>query len=266
MMTAKFSDTTLQDLAQSLSERGEPYAIATVIRTVGLTAAKPGAKAILDHEGQIIEGWIGGGCVRSALTKAAIKALELGDPQLISLAPAEVLADLSVEAGSEVNGVRYARNGCPSKGSLDIFVEPVLPMPELFIYGVSPVARALASLAPRFQWSVETVTAEDGAKPLPQGARRIIVVATQGKDDMAALIAALATDAEHIAFVASRKKWASLSEKLQGSGVTESVLSRVQAPAGLAIDAVTPDEIALSILAQLTQLRRAKHRTEDENA
>lgn len=260
MISTTPKQTLLDDLARTLSEKSEPYAVATVIRAVGLTAAKPGAKAILNHEGAIIEGWIGGGCVRAALTKATLKALADGAPQLISLAPAEALAELQVEAGAEVNGVRYAKNGCPSKGSLDIFVEPVLPMPELFIYGQSPVARALVSLAPRFDWMVQTVGSDVPVRALPQGARRMIVVATQGKDDLACLVSALATEAEHIAFVASRKKWAALSKKLEEAGLSREDLARVQAPAGLAIDAVTPDEIALSILGQLVQIRRSKQR------
>ncbi len=266
MITTKFSDNAFDTLLRSLAEKGEPYAIATVIRAIGLTAAKPGAKAILNHEGTIIDGWIGGGCVRSAMTKATLRAIEEGAPQLISLAPAEVLADMEIEAGSEVNGVRYAKNGCPSKGSLDIFIEPVVPMPELFVLGTSPVARALVALAGRFSWSVQTPNAEDDTPPLAPGARRMIVVATQGKDDLSALKAALSTESEHIAFVASRKKWASLAAKLSEAGLSEDTLSRVQAPAGLAIDAVTPDEIALSILAQLTQIRRRKQRKESHDA
>lgn len=266
MITTKFSDTSFDELVRSLSEKGEPYAIATVIRTMGLTAAKPGAKAVLNHEGAIIEGWIGGGCVRSAMTKATLRAIEEGAPQLISLAPAEVLADLKVEAGSEVDGVRYAKNGCPSKGSLDIFIEPVVPMPELFVFGTSPVARSLASLAGRFHWSVEIPNTEEPLPLLASGARRMIVVATQGKDDLTALKAALDTESEHIAFVASRKKWASLAAKLADAGYGADSLARVQAPAGLAIDAVTPDEIALSILAQLTQIRRRKQRKESHDA
>ncbi|WIV51188.1 XdhC family protein [Marivivens sp. LCG002] len=266
MITTKFPDTGFDELVRSLSDRGEPYAIATVIRTMGLTAAKPGAKAVLNHEGTIIEGWIGGGCVRSAMTKATLRAIDEGAPQLISLAPAEVLADLEIEAGAEVNGIRYAKNGCPSKGSLDIFIEPVVPMPELLVFGTSPVARALAALAERFNWSVQTPDADDTIHPLATGARRMVVVATQGKDDLAALKSALQTQSEHIGFVASRKKWAALSNKLAEAGFDETALSRVQAPAGLAIDAVTPDEIALSILAQLTQIRRRKQRKDSADA
>lgn len=265
MMTVKMPESTFDRARQSLIEQCEPHVIATVIRTVGLTAAKPGAKAILNHEGAIIEGWIGGGCVRSALTKAALTALAEGAPQVISIAPAEALAEKNIAPGSEIDGVRYAKNGCPSKGSLEIFVEPVLPMPELQIYGASPVAQALARLAPQFAWMVQLPSHEGAPPQVGSGPQRMIVVATQGKDDLAALKAALATPAQHIGFVASRKKWAALSAKLAEAGFSADDLARVQAPAGLAIDAVTPDEIALSILAQLTQIRRRKHRTGVDN-
>ncbi|SPF78181.1 XdhC family protein [Pseudoprimorskyibacter insulae] len=250
---------TVTSLAETMQQQGEPFAIATVIRTHGATAAKPGAKALLDRDGTLLEGWIGGGCVRAALARAAKQAVADGQPQVISLAPEETLRDRHVAPGDVVDGVRFARNGCPSKGSLEIFVEPVLPMPELCIFGSSPVSQALAALAAQFQWSVREV-APDAAAQIVPGVDRAVVVATQGKDDLAALQAAMDLPCRYIGFVASHRKWQALSDRLRGAGASDDDLARVKAPAGLAIGAVTPDEIALSILAELTQLRRTAQR------
>lgn len=252
MTPAELTSPELADVAQRLRNRRQPFAFATIVRTAGTTAAKPGAKAILDAEGQILHGFLGGGCTRGAVRRAVVQALEHGAPQLISVQPEEQLTARGVTAGAAVEGVTYARNGCPSRGTIDIFIEPCLPMPELVVLGGSPVAEALAHLAPQFHWQVSRDLTGQGAL---QGLR-CITIATQGQGDLDALQAALATDAAHVAFVGSGKKFASLSLKLLQAGVEEARLARVSAPAGLNIGAVTPEEIALSILAELVQLRR----------
>jgi xanthine dehydrogenase accessory factor len=264
MTPAELTDSDIATLAQEMRTRGEPYAIATVVRTLGATAAKPGAKALLDAEGAILQGWIGGGCVRGALIKAVKRALEVGVPQLVSLHPQDLLDEKGLVAGEDVEGVRFARNGCPSKGSMDIFVELILPLPELVIFGEAPVAQSLARLAEQFQWAVTKGDVEAESAPLSSGGTRMIVVASQGQNDLACLTRALETSAEFVAFVGSRRKFAALSQSLIERGMAAADLARVQAPAGLSIGAVTPDEIALSILAQLTQVRRRHHR-HDEN-
>ncbi|MFY0312143.1 XdhC family protein [Leisingera sp. D0M16] len=260
MTPAELTDRDLACVTRELRAEGAPFAIATVIRTVGLTAAKPGAKAVLLADGAIAHGWVGGGCVRAALARAVKQAVAEGRPQLISLLPQDVLEAEGITPGTDQHGIRFARNGCPSKGSLDIFVEPVLPRPELVVFGASPVAEALKALAAQFQWAVTPGNAKTAPAAVPAGARRMIVVATQGQDDAACLRRALEGGAEFTAFVGSRRKFSALSEKLSGEGADPVLLARVQAPAGLAIDAVTPEEIALSILAQLTQERRRRQR------
>ncbi|KAE9629269.1 XdhC family protein [Parasedimentitalea maritima] len=263
MTQAELIDRDMSALADELRAKGAPFAIATVVRTIGATAAKPGAKALLTADGTIQKGWIGGGCVRSALTKAAKRCLAKGGPQLVSLHPQDVLAEKGVKAGDDIDGVHFARNGCPSKGSMDVFIEPVLPAPELLIFGASPVAQSLAAMAIPFRWSVQDAELTAPVIPLPTGARRMVVVASQGKDDAACLSTALNSGAEFVAFVGSRRKFATLSERLIAAGADPQKLAQVQAPAGLAIDAVTPEEIALSILAQLTQVRRKNHRSDE---
>ncbi len=266
MTPAELTDTEIASLAQDLRARGEPFAIATVVRTLGATAAKPGAKALLDTEGEILQGWIGGGCVRGALKKAVKRAMAEGAPQLVSLHPQDLLDEKGVASGEDVEGVRFARNGCPSKGSMDFFVELILPLPELVIYGEAPVAQSLARLAEQFQWAVRRGDPEADPPEPTTGETRMIVVASQGKNDLACLKQALEAQAEFVAFVGSHRKFAALSETLIARGQSAADLNRVQAPAGLAIGAVTPDEIALSILAQLTEVRRRHHRREDSDA
>lgn len=272
-----FPADRLDAMLADLRARGEPFALATVVRTVDATSAKPGAKAIILPDGTIAEGWIGGGCARSAVTKAGITAIRDGQPQFVSLRPEELLAAEGIAPGDERQGVRFARNGCPSKGSMDVFVEPVLPRPQLVVLGEGPVALALTDLADRFGFhrihaapgltASAAEEARDGFDPLPPfGGQRFIVVATQGKGDEAGLRAALQTGADHVAFVGSRRKFATLSDKLKSAGIGDAALARVKAPAGLDIHAITPEEIALSILAEITILRRAGGRGRDRVA
>lgn len=256
MTPAEFLSDEMAGTANELRAKDEPFAFATIVRTAGATAAKPGAKALLSADGTILHGWLGGGCTRGAVKKAAIAALQSGQPQLVSVAPEELLAEKGVSAGDNVDGTRFARNGCPSKGSVDIFIEPCLPMPQLVVLGASPVAQALASLAPQFHWAVAT------SLPLPneQSAhqQRVIVIATQGQGDVDALQSALKLPALHVAFVGSARKFETLAAKLIASGADTDQVAGVKAPAGLDLGAVTPEEIALSILADLVQVRRAR--------
>src|SRR5712691_10266146 len=145
------------DILEHLAEikaRGEPFALATVIRTVAATAAKAGAKAIILPDGTITEGWIGGGCARTAVLKAAKEALADGKPRLVSVQPPDVLQEQGLDAGDERAGVRYANNMCPSQGTMDVFAELVLPRPHVVICGSSPVAVAIADLARRTGFAV----------------------------------------------------------------------------------------------------------------
>jgi len=121
------------DRAAQRQAKGETFALATVVRTVSVTAAKAGAKALINSDGSIEEGWIGGGCARAAVLKAARQCILHGKSRLVSIAPKDLLADLGVAPGEDRAGVFYAKNSCPSQGTMDIFVEPVLPSPRLLI-------------------------------------------------------------------------------------------------------------------------------------
>src|SRR5215469_6076465 len=137
----------VMDLVAELKAAEETFVLATVVRTVSVTAAKAGAKAIIRPDGSIVAGWIGGGCARGAVLKAARDALVDGKPRMVSVQPENLLAELGVKPGESREGVRFASNMCPSKGTMDVFIEPVVPHPSLIILGGSPVALSLATQA-----------------------------------------------------------------------------------------------------------------------
>ena len=261
------------DIIATRKAAGERFALATVVRTVAATAAKAGAKAVILPDGTISEGWIGGGCARAAVLKAAKDALADGKSRLVSVQPPDLLADHGVQAGDEQEGVRFAKNMCPSQGTMDIFVEPVLPRPQVVVCGSSPVAVAIADLAKRANFAV-TVCApaaeqaafdqadrriEGYALPVEEAGARYVVVSTQGRGDEAALLAALAVDLDYVAFVGSRRKAEALKETLSQRNVPAERLAKLKAPAGLDLGAITPDEIAISILAEIVAVRRSTH-------
>jgi xanthine dehydrogenase accessory factor len=258
------------DIVSEMKAKGEPFALATVVRTVAATAAKAGAKAVILPDGTVSEGWIGGGCARAAVLKAAQEAIADGQPRLVSVQPLDVLREQGIEPGEERAGVRFAKNMCPSHGTMDVFVEPVLPRPQIVVCGASPVAVAIAELARRIGFAVTACapSADQAAftevdrriegygLPVRESGTRYIVVSTQGRSDEVALQAALAAEAEYVAFVGSRKKAAALKEALSARGVDPRRLAKLKAPAGLDLGAITPEEIALSILAEIVALRR----------
>jgi len=258
------------DVVSARKAAGAPFALATVVRTVAATAAKAGAKAVISTDGTISEGWIGGGCAREAVLKAARQALADGKPRLISVQPLDALQDHGVAPDVERDGVRFAANMCPSQGTMDIFIEPVLPHPQIAILGASPVSTAIASLAKRMGFTTlvcapkaehagfaEADQLIDGFElPDSERTRRFVIVSTQGRGDEAALRSALSVQSDYVAFVGSRKKAETLKARLAASGVPAAALGKLKAPAGLDLGAITPEEIALSILAEIVAARR----------
>jgi xanthine dehydrogenase accessory factor len=262
------------ELVSKLKAADEAFVLATVVRTLSATAAKAGAKAVIRPDGTIAAGWIGGGCARGAVLRAARSALADGQPRLVSVQPEHLLAELGVKPGENRGGVRFAKNMCPSKGTMDIFVEPVLPRPSLVILGASPIAIALAEQAGRLGFHVTIAAPPGDLQQVPEAdalvqsydlahlaeGRRFVVVSTQGQGDEAALKAAMSVGAAYRAFVGSRRKMAVLRQKLAKEGVDAVSLDAVKAPAGLDLGAITPEEIALSILAEITIERRRGQR------
>ena len=242
----------------------QPFAVATVVRTEDATAAKAGARAVIRADGSVV-GWIGGGCALAAVRKAAASALLDGKARMIRVRPA-------ARAGEDsLPGVEYYVNSCASEGVIELFVEPVLPRPALVVAGASPTARALADLGRRLGFAVGVAALAEDLAPfesadtqiagfdlagVPRLSEAFIVVATQGKRDREALRAALASPAPYVAFIGSRRKAAALSAGLVAEGVDPALLARLRSPAGLDLGAATPEEIALSVLAEITLLRR----------
>jgi xanthine dehydrogenase accessory factor len=250
--------------ADELVARGESFALAVVVRTEGPSSGKAGDKAIVTADGQLW-GWVGGGCTQPVVIKEALKALRDGRARLVRITP-----EASPE--SPVGVVDYAMK-CHSGGALDIFIEPVNAKPRILILGRSPVAKTLARLAAAVDFSVAVAAPEASAANFPDadivlddlglcdakiGPQTFIVVSTQGERDEEGVELALSTDATYIAFVASRTKAEKILKSFATAGATEESLKRVRAPAGMGIGAKSPEEIAVSILAEIIQVKAAR--------
>ena len=243
--------------AAELAARREPFATATIVRAERPTSAKPGARAIVTAAGRL-EGWIGGNCAAPVVIRESLQALADGEPRLISLA--------SGPAGSR-DGVRHFPMTCHSGGTLEIFIEPMLPSEQIVIVGRAPVARALAAQGAALGRHVVVVDPDAHPKDFPHALvardlasvavneRAAVVVATRGESDEDAVRDALATPARYVALVASRARGSILVEALAEAGVARASLERLRYPAGLDIGARSEEEIALSILAEILSLR-----------
>lgn len=254
-----------------LKEERQPFALATVIRTQDATAAKAGAKALILPDGSVI-GWLGGGCSLGAVKKAAAEALKTGKSKLVHIKPAAL-----AEADPPVEGVEVYKSGCPSGGTEEVFIEPILPKPVMIVMGASAAAHALNDLGRHMGFRV-TVVALAGDLPGFKSADEMVegfdfadefaaegsfvVVATQGKRDRDALRGAMSFNAAYVAFIGSRRKAEKLKADLLAEGMAVEKLDALHSPAGLDIGAVTPDEIALSILAEIVEIRRKAARGE----
>ncbi|MGC2108882.1 MAG: XdhC family protein [Candidatus Korobacteraceae bacterium] len=245
--------------ADELLAKGKPFAIAVVVRYQAPISGKPGNKAIILGDGTIW-GWIGGGCAQPVVVKEALKALADGQPRLIRISP----------SSSPEEGIVDHTMTCHSGGTLDIYIEPVLAKPHLLILGRSPVARTLAMLAKTIGYAVSVAApeAEDESFPgvdllqttldlseIKITPQTFIVVSTQGEYDEEALEAALNSGACYVAVVASKKKAGKVLDYLKEREVAAEKINRVRAPAGLDIHASSPEEIAVSILAEIIQVR-----------
>ncbi len=263
-MTSPDGNEIIDEMAR-LRATGEAFALATVVRTQDATSAKAGAKAIVRQSGEII-GWIGSGCVQGAVRKTAQEVLSGADARLIRVRPKE-----QVVAPVDVDGVELYKSACPSGGTVEIFIEAMLPRPQLVVLGLSPVGVAVAELGRRLGYSLVIVAPEEmqarcadadvrlteyALEDLTRPEQSFIVVATQGRRDREALAAALGSAVSYVAFIGSRKKAEVLTAQLIEQGLEEALARRLKAPAGLNIGAVGHEEIALSILAEITELRR----------
>ena len=249
--------------AADLSARGQAFVLATVVWRRAPSSGKEGATALITADRRV-RGWLGGACAEPTVVREALKALEEGSPRLLFLGPPEELE------GRAREGVVTVPIACQSEGALEVYVEPVLPQPQVVAIGRSPVAHALASLAAGLGW--RSMLVDDSADPADHpnvgrvvttldlsgvDERSFVIVGTQGHYDEDALERALATPAAYVGLVASHKRAEAVLGYLHDRGVSDDALARVHAPAGLDLGHVPTDEIAVAILAEIVQLKAA---------
>lgn len=238
----------LLELAADLARRGEPFVLATVVRRESYSSAHQGDMAVITADGGY-HGWLGGNCTQPIVKSEAARALADGRPRLVSLSP---------DPARELRpGVVALPMRCHSGGTVDIYLEPVLPSPLLRLYGESPAARALAQLGKAMGYRIDTPDPSI-APAAHAGGDAFVVVATMGENDEEAILSALAARPAYLAVVASRKRFGQLRETLAARGIAQQALDSIRSPAGLDIGARQPEEVALSILAEIVQLRRAR--------
>ena len=212
-----------------------PYVCATVVRAGRPASVQPGASALVLPDGTI-EGFVGGHCAEPSVRLHALRVLETGEPLLLRIEPGN---------GDEaaVDGAITVHNPCISGGALEIFLEPHLPAPRMQVVGDTPIARALIELAAGLGYEIG------------EGDEVAVVVASHGRDEEDILATALETGVPYVGLVASRKRGKAVVDSLE---ISDDDKARVHTPAGLDIGARTPEEIALSILAEIVSTRRAQ--------
>ena len=254
-------------LAASLSSREERFALVTVVRREPPSSARVGDAAVVTAKGDY-HGWVGGGCTRSTVLREALRAIADGEPRLLSLSP-------EPDQGRRA-GVVALPMTCDSGGTVEIYVEPVLPVARLLLFGSSPAVRVLARIGHAMGYRVDVVDpdADKAAFPeamsvsraisrdtVPRGAH--VLVATMGERDLEAIEAVAAHAPAYLGVIASPKRFAQLRDALLARGVSREALAEIAAPAGLDIGARTPEEIAVSIMAQIVERRRAATKAQE---
>jgi len=247
------------DKASSLSANNEPFATAHIVRRKNPSSGKPGDKAIITQDGNIF-GWIGGGCTRGIVLKEALLSMQDRKPRMVFISP---------DAAGTTNESTHIYNmTCQSGGEVEVYIEPVMPQPQLLIFGSSHIAMALAKLAHAMEYQVQAVMSSIDSSLFPEAVKvhamadfdtkalktpPYVIVCTQGEGDALALEHALNLNTPYLAFVASRKKANATYRELKGRGFEFSQLTNIKTPAGLDLGAKTPYEVAISILAEIIQ-------------
>jgi xanthine dehydrogenase accessory factor len=257
--------TDVLEVARTLAERGERFALATVVWRRAPSSGKTGYRAVITASGEV-RGWVGGACAEPVVVREALAALEEGVPRLVFLGSPEELAGASGD--DEV----LVPMSCQSEGALKIFIEPLPRGPDLVIVGRSPMVHTLAAMARALGWW--TTVVDDGGHPedwsepdrvvttldleaAGVGPRTALLVATQGHYDEESLERAVGSPAGWIGVVASHRRAAALLGHLRARGFGDEDLTRINAPAGLDLGHVSHEEIAVAILAELVQFRAA---------
>ena len=257
-MLDKFLEKT-----QELNKKNEPFAIAVVVRREAPSSSKTGDKVVVNKFGEM-DGWIGGGCVRSIIIKEAEDAMKSGRSRLVKIG--------NSLSGTKQDDVIEYKMTCHSEGAVEVYIEPVLPAPHLLVMGNTVIARALAKLGKSAGYRVTAVAPD--AKPgsfekvdelitqlslqqVKTNNNSFIVVATQGEQDETAIEQALSKPSAYVGFVSSRKKKATIMSFLEASGLDKQKLDGIHSPAGININAKTPEQVAISILAEIIQVQNS---------
>ncbi len=241
---------------------GQKCALATIIEVRGSIPSYQTAKLLVREDGSIV-GTIGGGCVEAEVWSAAREAMETGQSKRLSF-------NLGQDAAYD--------NGLICGGQLDVLVEPVVPQPRAYIFGAGHISKSLAKLAgllgfgttviddreafanrERFPEADEVLAAEyEEAFPrLEVNENSYLIIVTRGhRDDMRVLRWAVGTRARYVAMIGSKRKVISVIKELEKEGIPRAAFERIHAPMGLEIGAVTPEEIAVSVAAEMVAVRR----------
>lgn len=233
--------------AEALAAERVPFVTAIVVRAQRPTSVTAGDSAVILADGTI-EGFVGGACAETSVRLHALRVLETGEPLVLRIVPGD-------EEGSAEEGAVTVQNPCLSGGALEIFLEPQPPAPRVGVVGDTPIAHALVSLGERLGYDVQLERSDDDVA---------LVVASHGRAEEDALERALRAGVPYVGLVASRKRGTAVVEELRTRGTLEDEdLGRIRTPAGLDIGARTPEEIALSIMAEIVSVRRARETVPD---
>ena len=249
-----------------LRQQGRRGAVATIVNVRGSIPSFETAKMLIRDDGSII-GTVGGGCVEAEVWQAAREVMESEQPRTLTF---------------NLNQNPRYDTGLVCGGTLDIFLEPILPPASLFIFGAGHVALNLYKTARNAGFDVSViddresyanrerfpeakqVIADDYDKAMAQfspNETSYIVIVTRGhKDDMRVLRWAVQTQARYIGMIGSKRKTITIFRELVSEGIPEKLFERVHAPVGLDIGAITPEEIAIAITAELIAVRRRVER------
>jgi xanthine dehydrogenase accessory factor len=240
----------VMERAVELTNSGESFVMATVVWRQGPSSGQSGSRAIITSDGKL-HGWIGGACAEPVLIREAKKVMDSGKAQLIWLGQEADFKGMHVP-----DGVMTVPMACQSEGALQIYVEPVQSSPQLTIVGRSPMAITLKQLSEVLNWRVSLIDFSDFTTSMLSNSS-VVIIATQGHGDEEATEAALPANPAYLGVVASRKRGKAVLDYLVDRGFTSAQIEKIKLPAGLDLGHTTHREMAVSILAELVQLRAA---------
>ena len=257
-------DEKLLATLEELKRQDRRAAVAVVVNRKVPTSGKPGDKALITEEGEVF-GWIGGGCTKGIVIKEAVASFKDHKPRLVKIVP-------GTATETDQQGVKTYNMMCQSEGAVEVYIEPIMQATKIFIFGRSHIAKALCEIGSAAGYEIHVVSDLSEHEMFPAarqfralsdfqvseiGSRDFAVVCTQGEDDEKSLKAAVSSGAKYVSFVSSRKKANSIFMTLKKAGVAIEDLASVKTPAGLDLNAKSPQDVAISILAQIVQEKQA---------